>query len=528
MKLTPKARALSRAQTSLAAFATLMYPRFEVSAHHRQIISALERVERGEIDRLIITMPPRHGKSLLASVLYPSWYLGRNPDKHVIATSYGAALALTFGRQVRNYTADKLHRAIFPLCTPSEDASAVNRFALVQGGSYNAVGSGGSITGRGADLLLIDDPIKDWESAKSDAFRASLKEWYQAVAYPRLQPGGAVVLIQTRWHQNDLAGWLLAENAAEGWEVLNLPAIAERDEPGGRREGQALWPSQYSLAMLDRIREAVGGAAWASLYQCRPAAAEGAMFRRDWWKYAAQFPEKFERIYLSLDTAFKQGESADYSVGLTLGVAQNAYYVLDLWRERADFPALQRKVEILAERWRPHYLLIEDAASGQSLIQTLRAGTRLPVKAIKVDRDKESRAAAILPLIESGKVFLPQGAEWVSGFVDECASFPVGAYDDCVDALTQVLNYAAPLGTVGFYALGKLEVAAARVEKGEPAEAVAKDVGLTVGRLDGWLARRKSATAGAADSSRGAEEPAPVKPGARWNPWVGTTTVKKK
>ena len=170
MKLTPKARALERAKNSLAAFATLMYPRFEVSAHHRQIISALEKIESGEIDRLIITMPPRHGKSLLASVLYPSWYLGCNPEKHIIATSYGAALALTFGRQVRNYTADKLHRAIFPLCTPSEDASAVNRFALVQGGSYNAVGSGGSITGRGADLLLIDDPIKDWESANPRPF----------------------------------------------------------------------------------------------------------------------------------------------------------------------------------------------------------------------------------------------------------------------------------------------------------------------------------------------------------------------
>jgi hypothetical protein len=185
----------------------------------------------------------------------------------------------------------------------------------------------------------------------------------------------------------------------------------------------------------------------------------------------------------------------------------------------------------LAERWRPHYLLVEDAASGQSLVQTLRAGTRLPVKAIKVDRDKESRAAAILPLIESGKVFLPQGAEWVAQFVDECASFPAGAHDDCVDALTQVLNYAAPMGTTGMYAVMKLNIAAARVERGESVEAVAKDVSLTVGRLDGWVARRAERA-----QAQPPEPPPrhfiqpptppfdPAKP--RWNPWMGTPGPK--
>lgn len=494
---TTRTQALIKARGSLASFATLMYTRFEVAAHHRKIIDALEKVERGEIDRLIITLPPRHGKSLLASVMFPSWFLGRNPDKHIIASSYGAALAMTFGRQVRNYTVDRLHRAIFPACVPADDASAVNRFALVQGGSYNAVGSGGSITGRGADLLLIDDPIKDAESARSDSFRAGLKEWYQAVAYPRLQPGGAVVLIQTRWHQDDLAGWLLVENASEGWTVLNLPAVCEKDEAGtdGRKEGDALWPSQYSIAMLDRIKEAVGGATWAALYQGRPAAAEGAMFKRDWWRIAQQAPDKFERVVLSLDTAFKTGKTNDYSVGLTLGVSQSSYFVLDVWREKVEFPELQRKINILCERYRPHEVLVEDQASGQSLIQALQRDTRLPVKPIKVSSDKISRASAILPLIEAGRVVLPAGAEWVAQLVDECATFPNAAHDDVVDALSQALNHVAEIGARGFSALAKFEGARTAVQTGVPIEEAAKQAGVAPSRLEGWLDRQATAPA---------------------------------
>ncbi len=428
MKITPKARALERARDSLASYATLGFGKFQIAPHHRAIIDALEKVERGEIDRLIVAMPPRHGKSLLCSELFPAWYLGRHPDRSVIATSYGASLALDFGRKVRNHVADRLHRAIFPLCVLSEDSAAVNKFNLIQGGGYFAAGSGGPITGRGGDLIVIDDPVKSAEDARSENFRASLKEWYQSTAYTRLAPGAAIILIATRWHEDDLSGWLLKEHADENWTVLSFPAIAERDEPGGRREGEALWPKFFPVETLERIKEAVGGSTWASLYQQRPAAAEGSLFKRDWWKYATQFPERFEQIVLSLDTAYKVGESNDYSVGLTLGVAQSAYFILDVWRARLQFPELQRKIEVLAERFKPNCLLIEDAASGQSLIQTLRAGTRLPVKAVKTDRDKVSRATAILPLIEAGKVFLPAGAEWVAGFVDETATFPNGAF----------------------------------------------------------------------------------------------------
>jgi len=196
---------------------------------------------------LILLCPPRHGKSLLAAQMFPAWYLGRHPDRFAISASYGQELADDFGRKVRNLVSDPLHRAIFPGCRLSDDSSSMRRFNTTAGGSYYAVGRGGPITGRGAHLLIIDDPIKDREEAQSEAIRHGLHEWYSSVAYTRLQPGAAIVLIQTRWHQDDLAGWLLREHVEEGWEVVSFPAIAERDE-GFRREGEPLWPKSATVA----------------------------------------------------------------------------------------------------------------------------------------------------------------------------------------------------------------------------------------------------------------------------------------
>ncbi len=441
------ARAIGLARTDLAVFCALVWPRFEMAPHHRLIVEHLEKAERGEIDRLLITLPPRHGKSLIASTMFPAWYLGRNPDRSIIASSYGQELASDFGRRVRNFVAEPLHRAIFPKCVHSDDSNAVHRFNLTAGGAYYAVGAGGPITGRGADLLLIDDPIKSREQAFSAAERKSLQSWYESVAYTRLQPGAAIVLIQTRWHQDDLAGWLLREHGDDGWIVLNLPAIAEADE-GWRREGAALWPKRFSLAKLAQIRAAVGGAAWAALYQQRPAAAEGAVFKREWWRYytAATLPPRFESIIISLDTAFKVGTSNDYSVGVVLGVAANGYFVLDLMRGRYEFPALERQVLALAERWKPERILLEDKASGQSLLQTLRLNSRLPIVPVRVDADKLSRAHAVTALCETGNVLLPEAAPWLADFLDEVSSFPAAPHDDQVDALTQVLNFVSAEG----------------------------------------------------------------------------------
>ena len=433
---------LALAREDLACYAVALWPQFELARHHERIVSGLEAVERGEISRFMTFQPPRHGKSLLGSTIFPAWYLGRHPDHHVIFVTYGQELSDDFGRRVRNLLMDPVHQAIFPTCRLSVDSMAAHRFTTTHGGAYFAVGRGGPITGRGAHLLIIDDPLKDYEEACSETTRRSLHEWYRSVAYTRLMPGGRIVLIQTRWHQDDLAGRLLREQkGGERWEVLSMPAIAESDD-AFRKEGEPLWPEEFSLPRLEQTRAAIGSGAWASLYQQRPSAATGAVFKRDWWQfYTPPFNGLFRRVVQSWDTAFKKGNENDYSAGTTWGVAENGYYLLHLWRGRVEFPELKRVLVSLAEQWKPDAILVEDRASGQSLIQELKNSTALPIIPVRVDGDKLSRAQAVTPLMEAGKIFLPEGAPWTSDFIEETACFPNGAHDDIVDSTTQVLNY---------------------------------------------------------------------------------------
>ncbi len=315
----------------------------------------------------------------------------------------------------------------------------MRRFSTTAGGSYYAVGRGGPITGRGADLLLIDDPIKDASEAHSEPNRRGLYEWYTSVARTRLQPGGAIVLICTRWHQDDLAGRLLRENRGENWHVLSLPAIAEVDE-SFRRAGEPLWKEKFPLEVLEQIRIRVGGAVWASLYQQRPAAAEGTVFKREWLRYYREQPV-CKRIVQSWDTAFKTGLENDYSVCTTWGVAENGYYLLWFWRGRVDFPELKRLAVSLAQEWKPSAILVEDKASGQSLIQELRYQSPLPIIPVKADSDKMARAQAVTPLFEAGKIYLPESVPGLADYVEELASFPTGIHDDAVDSTTQALNH---------------------------------------------------------------------------------------
>lgn len=429
------------AHEDLACYAIALWPQFELARHHSLVISELEAIEQGQQSRLIVCLPPRHGKSLITSTLFPAWYLGRHPDRQVIFASYGQELSDDFGRRVRNLLTDPLHKAIFPDCRLSEDSAAAHRFNTTRGGAYFAVGRGGPVTGRGANLLIIDDPLKDYEEASSETIRRALHDWFASVAYPRLTPGGAIVVIQTRWHEDDLAGRLLNSNCSEKWNFLDLPAIAERDE-GFRHQGEALWSERFSLLELERIRTAIGGRAFASLYQQRPTAGEGAIFKRDYWQsYRPPLATQFSRLIQSWDTAFKKGAENDYSVCTTWGVADNGYYLLHLWRGRVDFPELKRLLTSLADQWNPQAILVEDKASGQSLIQELKHSTALPIIPVKVDSDKLARAQAVTPLIEAGKISLPESAPWINDFIDEMAAFPNGVHDDCVDSVTQALNY---------------------------------------------------------------------------------------
>ena len=312
------------------------------------------------------------------------------------------------------------------------------------------MGAGGPITGRGANLLLIDDPVKGRDDAESDILRQRLKDWYTSVARTRLMPGGAIVIISTRWHEDDLSGWLLKEHSHENWEVLNLPAVAEPNDQCGREEGEALWPDSYPLEELNVIRKSVGSRDWNALYQQRPSSVGGGVFKREHWRFFKPSEIEPKALCASLgvhaicqawDTAFKTGAQNDYSVCCTIGISANRYYVLDVWRDRVEFPDLKRVVQGQSMKWGAHAILIEDTAAGQSLLQELARNTRLPILPVKADRDKVSRANAVTPTHESGLVYLPDNARWLNDFMDELASFPSAPHDDQVDAFVHALTW---------------------------------------------------------------------------------------
>lgn len=431
-------------QESLTAYAIAQQEDYQVAPHHRLIARKLEAVARGEVKRLMIFMPPRHGKSRLASEFFPAWFLGRNPKQQVIACTYAQELANDFGRKVRNQLQDPLFQAIFPESGLREDSKSASRFHTSEGGVYFAVGAGGPITGRGAHVLLIDDPIKNSEEADSETHRRKLKDWYASVAYTRLMPGGAVVVIQTRWHEDDLAGWLLREHAHEGWEVLSLPAISEEDQP--------LWPEAFPLERLQAIKRAVGSRVWEALYQQRPSPAEGGLIKRGWWKYYREAPSVFDEIIQSWDATFKDTQKSDFVVGQVWGRVGGDKYLLDQVRGRMDFPTTVQAIRMLSAKWpQAHAKLVEDKANGPALIAVL--GSEIPgLIPVQPMGSKEARVSAVTPTIEAGNVYLPDPslAEWVGDFVEECSAFPSAAHDDQVDAMSQaLLRFAAGFSSDG-------------------------------------------------------------------------------
>lgn len=449
--------AVAFARASLLAFATAVIPGFEIAPHHALLAQKLEAVERGEIKRLIISMPPRHGKSWLVSRAFASWYLGRNPTRYIIACSHTQDLATDFGREVRNDMADPRFRAFFPGSGVRPDSSSAARFHTPKGGVYFGVGVGGPITGRGAHLLLIDDPIKNREEADSPVVREKLKAWFRSTAYTRLMKTGAVVIVQTRWHEDDLAGFVQKEMAHEGWEVLNLPAICDtEDDALGREIGEALWPHPvtptsehyFDIESLERIRLAVGEREWNSLYQGRPAPAEGGTFKRAWMekRYAETPAEKLkqcEMVIQSWDFNFKDTKKADFAVGQVWGARGANRFLLDQVRARLTFTGAIDALLAMREKWPlATAILVEDKANGIAVIDTLRE--HVPgIIAVEPHGSKEARAAAVTPLWRAGNIWLPEKhhAPWIEAFVEEHASFPNGTNDDQVDAQTQALKY---------------------------------------------------------------------------------------
>ena len=437
----------------LLAYAIGQWGGYRPARHHWLIADKLEAVARGECKRLMIFMPPRHGKSMLASEYFPAWWLAQFPDRYIIAATYAQDLADDFGRKVRNHCKSPQHAAMFPGFKLREDSQAASRFHTEEGGVYYGVGVGGPVTGRGAHLLLIDDPIKGREDAESEARRRQLKDWYTSVARTRLMPGGAIVIIQTRWGTDDLAGWLLKDHAHEGWEVINLPALAEEGDQLGRAVDEPLWPECYPLEELGAIKLAIGTRDWTALYQQRPSPVEGGLVKLPWFQRYDAPPANPHRVIQSWDTAMKAGEANDPSSGQTWSDNGTGFYLLDNVTKRMEYPELKRAILSFAERWQPSAVLIEDKASGQSILQELRASTSLPIIPIEPKGDKVVRLMAVSALIESGRVFLPNSAHWLIDFEAEIASFPNGKHDDQVDAMTQALSYLSPWGGDGWLGL---------------------------------------------------------------------------
>lgn len=434
-------------------------PTFTWHWKHLQFIGEkVQKVIDREIRKLMIFVPPRHGKSEKVTVRLPAYWLERWPDQRVIVGAYNQTLANKFSRKTRKISAGRV--ALSP------ERTAVDDWETEEGGGLRAVGVGGGITGMGGNLIIIDDPVKNREEANSQTYREKVWDWYTDDLYTRLEPGAPIILIMTRWHDDDLAGRILKSEDAPNWTVINLPALAEEGDALGRKTGEALCPERYDEAALESLKK-IMGSSFQALYQQRPSAAEGEIFKREWWRYFKEAPE-FKQIVQSWDTGFKKDTHNDFSVCTTWGVSDTGFYLLDRWKEKVEYPQLKRTAKNMDAKWKPRAVLVEDKASGQSLIQELMQETTIPVKKIPVGKydDKISRAYAVTPTIEAGRVYLPESAPWLADFLDEMAVFPNGEHDDTVDSVTQALNYFRKNG-LGMRAFEDYAQAAKSLEKKE-------------------------------------------------------------
>lgn len=448
---------------NLLNFTLSTMPNYVIGRHHAILANKLRRVVEGKCKRLMIFMPPRHGKSEIASVRFPAWALGRNPNLRIIGCSYGAELARKINRQVQKVMDSEAYHQVFPhtrlndrnVKTLQRPLRNSDTFEIVGAlGTYRAAGIGGAITGTGADILIIDDPIKNQKEANSLVFRDSLWEWYTGTAYTRLEKDGAVILIQTRWHEDDLAGRLLTEmqkggEYADKWEVVTLEAIKESENPLDWREhGEALWDWKYPIEALLGIKQTVGSIVFSAQYQQKPSPVSGALFKRSWWKYYREIPAEAGEIIQVYDTAQKPGITNDWSVCATWKKVSSGYYLLDLWRNKVEAPDLERLAVANYNKWLPNKVLIEDKSSGSSLIQYLQRNTTLPVIPINPTADKETRAISATGTVEAGNCYLPENARWVQDFIVEHEQFPFGTFDDQVDTTAMAINYFKTIGQI--------------------------------------------------------------------------------
>ena len=430
-----------KAENQFMPFVHHVYDNFIEGRHHRIIAEKLEKIAAGELKRLIVNMPPRHSKSEFASYLMPAWFLGRNPKLKIIQATHNTELAVRFGRKVRNLIETEAYYEIFPETKLKADDKAAGRWGTETGGEYFAAGVGAAVTGRGADLFIIDDPHSEQDALSEGAFDNAY-EWYTSGPRQRLQPGGAIILVMTRWGTKDLTGKLMKAQAndvmSDEWEVVEFPAIMPSDKP--------LWPEFWNKDDLLKVKAALPVSKWNAQWQQQPTAAEGAIVKREWWQtWEKEDVPPVKYIMQSYDTAFSKKETADYSAITTWGVFQpeeggaDHIILLDARRGRYNFPELKEVALEEYEYWEPDMVIVEAKATGTPLTDELRR-TGIPVLNYTPakGRDKVTRMHTVAPIFEAGMVWAPE-EKFADEVIEECAAFPNGDYDDFVDSMTMAL-----------------------------------------------------------------------------------------
>lgn len=439
---------VEEAQSNFLPFVRHMWPAFIAGRHHKIMADAFERIANGTLKRLIINMPPRHTKSEFASFLFPAWFIGKYPGKKIIQTAHTADLAVGFGRKVKNLIDGDDYGKVFPNARLAADSKASGKWATSKGGEYFAIGVGGAVTGKGADVLIIDDPHSEQEATMA-AFNPEIYdkvyEWYTSGPRQRLQPGGAIIIVMTRWAKRDLTGQILKKaterSGVDEWEVIEFPAIMP--------SGQPLWPEFWSLKELEAIKAEIPVGKWNAQYMQNPTSEEGALIKREWWReWPYEDPPPCEAIIQSWDTAFLKTQRSDYSACTTWGVFYRKdetgaevpnVILLDAYKEKLEFPELKKMAREKYYEFEPDQLVVEKKASGAPLIFELRQ-MGLPVTEFVPSRgnDKIARVNAVSDLFSSGCIWHPP-TRWAEELIEECAAFPSGDHDDYVDSTSQAL-----------------------------------------------------------------------------------------